>query len=116
MEPNQAIALDDIDLSDLTFWGRPLEEREGAFKALRDERPVAWMPPPEIVMPSTIDLPPLTGYYAVTRYADVLEASKNPERFCSGKGATSQLDMPVRSNASHARAVAWSHEPEMETN
>src|SRR5205807_9725146 len=40
------------------------------------------------------ELPPLTGSYAVTRHADVLEASKNPDRFCSGKGATSQLDMP----------------------
>jgi cytochrome P450 len=94
VEPNQTLALDDIDLSDLTFWARPLEEREGAFKALREERPLAYMQPPEIVMPSSIELPPLTGYYAVTRHADVLEASRQPELFCSGKGATSQLDMP----------------------
>jgi cytochrome P450 len=52
------------------------------------------MPPPQIVMPSAIELPELTGYYAVTRHADVLEASRQPELFCSGKGATSQLDMP----------------------
>jgi cytochrome P450 len=94
VEPNQTLAIDDIDLSDLTFWARPLEEREGAFKALRQERPLAWMPPPQIVMPSAIELPELTGYYAVTRHADVLEASRQPELFCSGKGATSQLDMP----------------------
>ena len=94
MEPNQTIALDDIDLSDLTFWSRPLEEREGAFKTLREQRPVAYMPAPDIQLPSTIELPELTGYYAVTRHADVLEASRQPELFCSGKGATSQLDMP----------------------
>src|SRR4051812_44203008 len=52
------------------------------------------MPAPQIEMPSTIELPPLTGYYAVTKHADVLEASRQPELFCSGKGATSQLDMP----------------------
>src|SRR3954451_20739019 len=95
MEPNQTLAVDDIDLSDLTFWARPLEEREGAFKALREERPLAYMPAPEIDIPqSAIELPPLTGYYAVTKHADVLEASRQPELFCSGKGATSQLDMP----------------------
>ncbi|MBV8295715.1 MAG: cytochrome P450, partial [Acidimicrobiia bacterium] len=94
MEPNQTLAVDDIDLSDLTFWGRPLEEREGAFKTLRQQRPVAYMPAPDIQLPSTIELPELTGYYAVTRHADVLEASRQPELFCSGKGATSQLDMP----------------------
>ena len=94
MEPNQTLAVDDIDLSDLTFWARPLDEREGAFKTLRDQQALAYMPAPEIEMPSSIDLPPPTGYYAVTRHADVLEASRQPELFCSGKGATSQLDMP----------------------
>ena len=69
MEPNQTLALDDIDLSDLTFWARPLEEREGAFKTLREQRPLAYMPAPDIQMPSTIELPELTGYYAVTRHA-----------------------------------------------
>ncbi len=94
MSANPTICLDDIDLSDLAFWARPLEEREAAFKALRQERPLAWMPAPKIEMPSAIELPELTGYYAVTRHADVLEASRQPELFCSGKGATSQLDMP----------------------
>jgi cytochrome P450 len=94
VEPNQTLTVDEIDLSDLMFWARPLEEREGAFKTLREQRPLAYMPAPEIEMPSTIELPELTGYYAVTRHADVLEASRQPELFCSGKGATSQLDMP----------------------
>ena len=94
MQPNQTLTLDEIDLSDIMFWGRPLEEREGAFKTLREQRPLAYMPAPEIQLPSTIELPELTGYYAVTRHAHVLEASRQPELFCSGKGATSQLDMP----------------------
>src|SRR3954451_12445831 len=78
MEPKQTLTVDEIDLSDLTFWARPL----------------AYMPAREIQMPSAIELPEMTGYYAVTRHADILEASKHPELFCSGKGATSQLDMP----------------------
>src|SRR5438270_12348868 len=94
MERKQTLGIDDIDLSDLAFWARPLEEREGAFKTLRDERPLGFFEEPEILGPTTIDIPRGRGYYAVTRHADVLEASKDPERFCSGKGATSQFDMP----------------------
>jgi hypothetical protein len=29
MRPDQTLALPDIDLSDLEFWSRPPEEREG---------------------------------------------------------------------------------------
>src|SRR5215470_15279570 len=38
------------------------------------------------------------GYYALVRHADVVEASRNPEVFCSGKGATSVVDLPVEFN------------------
>ena len=34
------------------------------------------------------------GFWAVTKHADILEVSKHPELFCSGKGATSIPDMP----------------------
>jgi cytochrome P450 len=40
----------------------------------------------------------LTGepepFYAVTRYAEVMEISKRPKEFCSGRGAVSIQDMP----------------------
>ena len=94
MEPRQTLTVDEIDLSDMLFWGRPLEEREGAFKTLREQRPLARFPEPEIVGTS-IDIPRGDGYYAVTRHADILEASHQPELFCSGKGATSIFDMPA---------------------
>src|SRR6185437_16437538 len=38
------------------------------------------------------------GYYALVRYADVVEASKHHEIFCSGKGATNIPDLPVEFN------------------
>src|SRR5207247_2591866 len=94
MEPRQTLTLDQIDLSDLAFWGRPLEEREGAFKTLREQRPLAFFAEPEILGLTSVQIPRGPGYYAVTRHADVLEASRQPELFCSGKGATSQFDMP----------------------
>jgi len=41
----------------------------------------------------------LTGepepFYAVTRYAEVMEISKRPKEFCSGQGAVSIQDMPA---------------------
>jgi cytochrome P450 len=39
-------------------------------------------------------IPQGPGYYAVTKHADILEVSKQPEIFCSGQGATNINDMP----------------------
>ena len=39
-------------------------------------------------------LPAGPGYWAVTRHADILTVSKQPELFCSGQGATSIPDLP----------------------
>ncbi|HZC41040.1 MAG TPA: cytochrome P450, partial [Streptosporangiaceae bacterium] len=38
------------------------------------------------------------GYYALVRHADVVEASRNPEVFSSGRGATQIIDLPVEFN------------------
>jgi cytochrome P450 len=90
MEPSRRLTLDEIDLSDLSFWTRPYEEREGAFLTLREEDPIRFFAEPDYQ--STL-LPPGPGYYALTRHADVLEASKQPQLFCSGRG-TNIGDMP----------------------
>jgi methyl-branched lipid omega-hydroxylase len=82
-------AIDAIDLSDLDWWTHPMSEREAAFALLRAERPIA---------PMTLEaLPhmglPETPYWAVTRHADIVEASRHPELFCSGRG-TNIADLP----------------------
>jgi cytochrome P450 len=84
-----APAVDQIDLSDLDWWTRPLDERAEAFAVLRRERPIAPMVLPE--MPH-LGMPEST-YYAVTRHADIVHASRHPELFCSGKG-TNIGDLP----------------------
>jgi cytochrome P450 len=91
MEPKQTLAVDEINLSDIGFWSLPREEREGAFKTLRDERPLAFFDEPELGFDF---LPQGPGYYAVTRHADILAASRQPEIFSSAQGATSIADMP----------------------
>jgi cytochrome P450 len=85
-------SVDDIDLSDLEFWALPWERREAAFETLRAQRPIAFFEEPE--MEETMPFPRGPGYYAITRYADIVEMSRHPELFCSGQSATSIFDMP----------------------
>ena len=93
MEPNEALALDEIDLSDMEFWGLPWDVREGAFATLRRERPIAFFEDPD-VSASPLAPPPGPGYRVLTRYADVAEASRHPETYRSGQGAVSIIDLP----------------------
>lgn len=89
MIPKLGIDVDTIQVGDPLFWQAPREEREGAFATLRAERPIAWQ--------REIDdrlFPPGPGFWAVTKHEDILEISRNPELFCSGKGATNIPDMP----------------------
>jgi cytochrome P450 len=79
---------EDIDLSDQEFWARPWAERDAAFAMLRRDKPIAFYEEPEIAM-----MPKGPGYWALTRHPDVVEASKQPDLFCSGKGSNIG-DMP----------------------
>ena len=95
MEPRAVLAVDDIDLSDMTFWARPWDEREGAFQTLRRERPMPYFKEPEIPEALSYVIPEGRGYYTLTRHAHISEASRHPEIFQSGQGATSIVDMPA---------------------
>ncbi|MFL6205253.1 MAG: cytochrome P450 [Acidimicrobiales bacterium] len=90
MQPKRSLTLDEIDLSAIDLWTRPYDEREGAFLTLREEDPIRFFEEPEL---ESELLPRGPGYYALTRHADVLEASKQPQLFCSGRG-TNIGDMP----------------------
>jgi cytochrome P450 len=93
VEPKEVLRADEIDLSDLEFWGRPWEEREGAFVTLRRERPLAHFDEPDFG-DSPIPMPPGPGFWAVTRHADIAHVSRHPETFLSGPGAVSIADLP----------------------
>ena len=86
--------VDDIDLSDIAFWALPWQERERAFAVLRAERPIARFDEPDLSLSSSLAPPRGRGYHAVTRHADVVEVSRHPELYCSGKGAISIIDLP----------------------
>ncbi len=76
-------------LLDPSFWLQPLEERMAQFAEIRETGPFA---------PATWENP-MTGetetFYAVTRFAEVVEISRRPLDFCSGQGAVSIPDMPA---------------------
>lgn len=95
MEIARVLDVDEIDLSDIAFWNRPIEEREGAFATLRAERPVPFTK--ERGLPG-LALPVGAGYWSLTRHADILEASRNPELFSSAAGATSIQSLPAQFN------------------
>ena len=96
MKPRWNKTLEDIELSEPEFWTAPIEEREGAFALLREQDPIRFFK--EFEMPPEIPLPRGPGYWALTKHRHILEASRNPTIFCSGKGATSFVDLPPQMN------------------
>ncbi|HLI45520.1 MAG TPA: cytochrome P450, partial [Acidimicrobiales bacterium] len=78
-----------LTITDPEFWHQPLSARMAHFAELREQAPFTRF--------SFVD--PLTNedshFYAVTRYAEVVEISRRPHDFCSGKGSTSIVDLPA---------------------
>ena len=76
-------------LVDPSFWRLPLEERMAQFAELREVAPFL---PAKFVNP-------MIGYEesfsVTTRYAEVIEISRRPQDFCSGRGAVAIPDMPA---------------------
>jgi cytochrome P450 len=69
------------DISDAGFWAQPPDQRAHAFAELRQVAPVSYQKPSNLGL-----APSARGYWAVTRHADVVHVSRNPELYCSGKG------------------------------
>jgi cytochrome P450 len=88
-----APSIDDINLSDMEFWGWPDADRQAAFARLRSLGHPPFFPEPETPFGE-----PGPGYYALVRHADVLEASRHADVFSSAQGATSIPDLPVEFN------------------
>ncbi|CAN5618980.1 cytochrome P450 [soil metagenome] len=78
-----------LQLGDANFWRRSLDERMADFAVLREAGPFT----------KATSENPLTGvpdeFYAVTRYAELVEISRHPLDYCSGKGSISIADMPM---------------------
>jgi cytochrome P450 len=91
VKPEFHYKLDEINLSTPEFWTASPEVREGGFATLRREDPIRFF---KEFMPPEIPLEPGPGYWAITKHAHILEASRNPGIYSSARGATSIPDLP----------------------
>ena len=72
------------DIASRDFWARPFAEREDTWAWFREHDPVSWHRPYE----STLKPPDeeTTGFWAITKYDDIKQVSRNSDLFCSGQG------------------------------
>ena len=82
--------MDEIELGNIEQWMRP--DREGIFAKLRAERPISFHEEP--VPPPEMNIPQGPGFWALTRYADVMQVCRDPDSFHSAPTSTVG-DMPV---------------------
>jgi methyl-branched lipid omega-hydroxylase len=76
-------------IADSEFWQQSLSDRMAQFAVLREQGPFLRV---------TFDDPVTADedeFFAVTRYNEVVEISKRPLDFCSGRGSTSIADLPI---------------------
>ena len=81
--PPPEIALSDIHLGTLDFWGLDDDVRDGTFATLRRETPISFWPSIEFE-----GFDSGAGYWALTKHDDVYFASRHPEIFSSSPNIT----------------------------
>jgi methyl-branched lipid omega-hydroxylase len=76
--------VDDIQLGDLEFWAKPLDERDAAFAALRQRMPLGFHQ--ELTEVPGVPVGP--GFWSATRYEDVRTINRQASAFSSAAGIT----------------------------
>ena len=76
---------DPADISSSQFWAGTADDREKVFAELRANRPISWHRP---VKNGMFADPNDQGFWAVVRHADLVEVTRRPGDFLSGKGIT----------------------------
>ena len=76
--PTTTLGIDEIRLGDIETWMRP--DREGVFAKLRADAPVTFHAEPAYVEQA---IPSGPGFWAITRFADVMQVSRDPDTFHS---------------------------------
>jgi methyl-branched lipid omega-hydroxylase len=87
-----------MKLGDEGSWHRPLQARMDDFAAMREAGPFAQASLLNILTGQTDE------YYAVTRYAELVEISRRSQDFCTGRRSISIIDMP---SESRSRSRRW---------
>ena len=76
---------DPADISSSEFWAGTADDRERVFAELRANRPISWHRP---VKNGMFEDPNDQGFWAVVRHADLVEVTRRPGDFLSGRGIT----------------------------
>jgi cytochrome P450 len=78
------VDLDEVDLGSLDFWAKPAQERDRHFELLRRGAPISRHEPLEDIL----GLPDQgrMHYWAIVRYEDIRNISRDPVSFRSGDG------------------------------
>jgi methyl-branched lipid omega-hydroxylase len=97
--PTTTLALDEINLAAFDFWLR--DDIHGALAKLRRERPVAWHQHPDSGR----------GFWSLTRYADVVAATRDWETFSSAHGIHVQTDPDDMERFPQARSMISTDPP-----
>ena len=88
--PPPDVALSDVRLDQLDFWGLDDDIRDGAFATLRREAPITFFEVPELE-----GFPTGAGHWALVSYEHVHHASRHPEVFSSVPTSTALNDTIV---------------------
>ena len=88
----------EIDLgSIMEFWTRPEAEVQEAFALLRATDPIRFCEERDYILDGEVITRAGPGFWSITRHADIVEASRRADVFCSGRG-TQITDLPVEFN------------------
>lgn len=98
MQPDLSVTFDADTISDVEgFWTRPPAVQEGVFHQLRAMDGMYFSNERGMELDGEVLIPAGPGYYSVVRHADIVEASRKPELFCSGNGSNI-VDLPPEFN------------------
>ena len=98
MQPDLSVTFDANTLSDVEgFWSNPPQVQDGVFHQLRERDGMFFSNERSLELDGEVLIPAGPGYYSVVRHADIVEASRKPELFCSGQGSNI-ADLPPEFN------------------
>ena len=98
MQPDLSVTFDANTLSDVEgFWSNPPQVQDGVFHQLRGRDGMFFSNERSLELDGEVLIPAGPGYYSVVRHADIVEASRKPELFCSGQGSNI-ADLPPEFN------------------
>ena len=98
MQPDLSISYDADTLSDVEgFWSKPTEAHEGLFHQLRQLDGMYFSNERGLEVDGEVLIPAGPGFYSVVRHAEIVEASRKADLFCSGQGSNI-ADLPQEFN------------------